>query len=61
VVRSQPGFRDQPISLGALGAAGSAIRNIKKLPERNRVLRHLREHHGELFTEYETVLAAETV
>ena len=34
---------------------------IKKLLENNRVLRHLREHHGELLTEFETIAAAETV
>ena len=34
---------------------------IKKLLENTRVLRHLREHHGELLTEFETVAATETV
>jgi len=34
---------------------------IKKLLENNRVLRHLREHHGELLAEFETIAAAESV
>jgi ParB-like chromosome segregation protein Spo0J len=34
---------------------------IKRLLENNRVLRHLREHHGELLTEFETIATAETV
>ena len=34
---------------------------IKRLLENNRVLRHLREHHGELLPEFETIAAAETV
>ena len=34
---------------------------IKKLLENSRVLRHLREHHGELLTEFETIAAAEAV
>jgi ParB-like chromosome segregation protein Spo0J len=34
---------------------------IKRLLENNRVLRHLREHHGELLTEFETIAAAESV
>jgi len=32
---------------------------IKRLLENNRVLRHLREHHGELLSEFETIAAAE--
>jgi ParB-like chromosome segregation protein Spo0J len=34
---------------------------IKRLLENNRVLRHLREHHGDLLTEFETLAAAETI
>jgi ParB-like chromosome segregation protein Spo0J len=34
---------------------------IKRLLENNRVLRHLREHHGELLTEFETIASAESV
>jgi ParB-like chromosome segregation protein Spo0J len=34
---------------------------IKRLLENNRVLRHLREHHGELLTEFETIATAESV
>ena len=34
---------------------------VKRLLENNRVLRHLREHHGELLTEFETIAGAETV
>jgi hypothetical protein len=34
---------------------------IKRLLENNRVLRHLREHHGDLLTEFEAMAAAETV
>lgn len=33
---------------------------IKRLLENNRVLRHLREHHGDLLTEFEGIAAAET-
>ena len=34
---------------------------IKRLLENNRVLRHLREHHGDLLTEFETIATAEMV
>ena len=34
---------------------------IKRLLENNRVLRHLRDHHGDLLAEFETIAAAETV
>jgi ParB-like chromosome segregation protein Spo0J len=34
---------------------------IKRLLENNRVLRHLRKHHGELLTEFETIATAESV
>jgi len=34
---------------------------VKRLLENNRVLRHLREHHGDLLTEFETIAAAESV
>ena len=34
---------------------------IKRLLENSRVLRHLREHHGELLAEFETIAAAESV
>jgi len=34
---------------------------VKRLLENNRVLRHLREHHGELLPEFETMAAAEGV
>jgi hypothetical protein len=34
---------------------------IKRLLENSRVLRHLREHHGELLAEFEAIAAAETV
>ena len=34
---------------------------IKRLLENNRVLRHLREHHNDLLTEFEAMAAAETV
>jgi DNA-binding transcriptional regulator YiaG len=34
---------------------------IKRLLENNRVLRHLRDHHGDLLTEFEGIAAAEGV
>jgi len=34
---------------------------IKRLLENNRVLRHLREHHGELLAEFQDIAAAEAV
>ena len=34
---------------------------IKRLLENNRVLRHLRDHHGDLLTEFETIATAEMV
>jgi hypothetical protein len=34
---------------------------IKRLLENNRVLRHLRDHHSDLLTEFEAMAAAETV
>ena len=34
---------------------------IKRLLENSRVLRHLRDHHGELLTEFEAVAATEGV
>lgn len=34
---------------------------IKRLLENNRVLRHLREHHGELLAEFQEIAAAEAV
>ena len=34
---------------------------IKRLLENNRVLRHLREHHGDLLTEFEAIATAEMV
>ena len=34
---------------------------IKRLIEKSRVLKHLREHHGELQPEFETIAKAEGV
>ena len=34
---------------------------LKRLLENNRVLRHLRDHHSDLLTEFETIAAADTV
>lgn len=34
---------------------------VKRLLENNRVLRHLRDHHGDLLTEFEGIVAAELV